>query len=258
MSLRGNLLFISGLVEYFLNHYSDGFDDLYHPGRYLFNSFEPSVNRQAIQKTLSSLASKGLLKKHSEKGYYQLTPVGWSKVGKIMPLEKVKEEGWDGLWRVVVYDISEERRSERNFLRRHLKELGFRLWQKSTWITPLGVSKELYDLLKEKKMSGRISVFESRNLFGLSDRELTSKVWNLDKIESNYHKFVDDWKKEKGTVGRNPLKIKDLARRMQLRYLNIAQKDPHLPLELLPEKWPSEGIKNVLSSIRSILSSKES
>ena len=253
MSLRNNLLLVCALIEHFLNHYDEGFEDLYHPGRYLYNSFDPSIGKIPIQKTLSNLVSKGVLEKKNDKGYYKLTSVGWQKVGEVLPLRKVQQSKWDGLWRVVIYDVPEEKRSERDFLRWRLKELGFRLWQKSTWITPFNVSEELYKLLKEKKMTGRISVFESINLFGLNNRELTSKVWNLENAASNYQKLINDWNEAKRTTNKSPLKKKELARRFQLRYLEIAQKNSRLPVELLPENWPNRDINKFLIEIATIL-----
>lgn len=254
MTFRKAILMAAATIEYFLNHYSDGLDDLYHPGRYLYNSFEGSADRRSVQQTLSLLVSKKLLKRKGNKGYYDLTPAGWLRIGAVFQSTEAKKNKWDGLWRIVVYDVPEEKSAERNYLRRRLKELGFRLWQKSTWITPFNVSMELYDLLEEKKMSGRISVFESRNLFGLSDRVLASKVWGLDNLRSNYENFISAWERGKSHAGKDTMKIRELAKRLQLQYFELTQKDPHLPTELLPEKWPSKQLKIVLSEILSTLS----
>lgn len=245
---------VAALFEYYLNHYSDGFEDLYHPGRHLYNSFEPSTTRHTIQKSLSSLVSKGFLERKGKEGYYHLTAVGWAEVGELQPLGEAQRRRWDGLWRIVIYDVPEKKSVERNYLRRHLKEIGFRLWQKSTWITPLPVSKELYNLLKEKKLTGRISVFESRNLFGLGNRDLAKRVWNLNTIHFGYVNLIKDWEREKRKVRRDPQKLKEIAVKCQQRYLELAQKDPHLPIELLPKEWPAKQLRSFLSEIHRSLS----
>lgn len=245
---------IAALFEYYLNNYDKGFEDLYHPGLHLYNSFEPSIPRHNVQKALSSLVSKGFLERKEEDGYYRLTNVGWAEVGQLQPLGEAQRRKWDGLWRIVIYDVPEKKSVERNYLRRHLKEIGFRLWQKSTWITPLPVRKELYNLLKEKKLTGRISVFESRNLFGLGNRDLAKKVWNLNTIQSGYINLIKEWELGKKKVGRDPRKLKELAGKCQQRYLESAQKDPHLPIDLLPKDWPVKQLRSFLSEISLSLS----
>lgn len=59
---------------------------------------------------------------------------------------------WDNKWRIVVFDIPEEKRLARDILRRKLRQLGFRLIQKSVWVLPwpcraeLEFIRELYQL----------------------------------------------------------------------------------------------------------------
>lgn len=245
---------IAALVEYCLNNYDKGFEDLYHPGRHLYNSFEPSIPRHSIQKALSSLVSKGFLERRGKEGYYHLTNTGWAEVGELQPLGEAQRRKWDGLWRIVIYDVPEKKSVERNYLRRHLKEIGFRLWQKSTWITPLPVSKELYSLLKDNKLAGRISVFESRNLFGLGNQDLANRVWNLNTVQSGYINLIQEWERGKKKVGHDPRKLKELAGKCQQRYLELAQKDPHLPIELLPKEWPTKQLHSLLSELNLSLS----
>lgn len=54
---------------------------------------------------------------------------------------------WDKKWRVIIFDIPEEKRKERDFLRKRLKWLGFRELQKSVWAFPYDIKKEIEDLL---------------------------------------------------------------------------------------------------------------
>lgn len=51
-------------------------------------------------------------------------------------MEIPKPKRWDGLWRLVVFDIPEHRRRERNFLAGTLKQLGFVPLQKSVFVFP--------------------------------------------------------------------------------------------------------------------------
>lgn len=46
-------------------------------------------------------------------------------------------DSWDGLWRIVMFDIPEHKRGARDAIRRLLKQLGFKQIQRSVWIHPL-------------------------------------------------------------------------------------------------------------------------
>jgi len=52
-----------------------------------------------------------------------------------------------GCWLGIIFDIPEVSRRERNFLRSELRQAGCRELQKSVWITPFDIEKELKTLL---------------------------------------------------------------------------------------------------------------
>lgn len=45
-------------------------------------------------------------------------------------------EKWDGIWRVIAYDIPKKYSKERNYFQRKLSQSGFARLQKSVWIIP--------------------------------------------------------------------------------------------------------------------------
>lgn len=59
-----------------------------------------------------------------------------------------KTEKWDGLWRVVIFDIPEEKKLARDVLRNKLKELGFIQLQKSVFVLPYPCKKEI-DIMRK-------------------------------------------------------------------------------------------------------------
>lgn len=62
-----------------------------------------------------------------------------------------KSEKWDGLWRVVIFDIPEEKKLARDVLRNKLKELGFIQLQKSVFVLPYPCKKEI-DIIRQTYM----------------------------------------------------------------------------------------------------------
>ena len=60
---------------------------------------------------------------------------------------------WDGIWRIVTYDISERRKRGRDQFVVKLKELGFLPYQKSIFIFPFRCKDEI-DFIKEHLFLG--------------------------------------------------------------------------------------------------------
>lgn len=54
---------------------------------------------------------------------------------------------WDEKWRIIIFDIKEERRATREKLRRTLTQIGFKKLQNSVWVFPYDC-EDLITLLK--------------------------------------------------------------------------------------------------------------
>ena len=63
-----------------------------------------------------------------------------------------KKEKWDGKWRMVFFNIPENRRKGRDALRYRLKTAGFYKLQESIFIFPYECEKEIRDFIKLFKM----------------------------------------------------------------------------------------------------------
>jgi hypothetical protein len=110
---------------------------------------------------------------YERNGNYFVTPRGRIKIIKKILQDKLdKENRWNGYWWAVAFDIPEKRRRARELLRRELKYMHFVEIQKSIWVTPYSVEKELKALLKLwlKDMSGNIKIFKIEKI--IDDGEL--------------------------------------------------------------------------------------
>ncbi|MBU2472819.1 hypothetical protein KKE74_02185 [Patescibacteria group bacterium] len=83
-----------------------------------------------------------------KEGKIYLTEKGRIKIIKGIIKDKCDDIKWDGKWRAIIFDIPEASKLERKFLRIELEYMGFRLLQKSIWIYPYDIEKELTALLK--------------------------------------------------------------------------------------------------------------
>lgn len=60
-----------------------------------------------------------------------------------------KSNKWDGKWRVVIWDIPEDSKEQRNRIRQLVKDLGFFQLQKSVFITPHSLPSSAVAYLRE-------------------------------------------------------------------------------------------------------------
>lgn len=68
---------------------------------------------------------------------------------------------WDGKWRIVIFDIPEERRIIRNLFRRNLKKWGFKQLQKSVWISKSNFYSKIVDYIKDLGIDHWVVVLET-------------------------------------------------------------------------------------------------
>lgn len=89
---------------------------------------------------------------------------------------KLNRGKWDGIWRVVIFDIPEKNRDARDFLRSKLKELGFYKLQKSVLITPWECG-DIVDFVKHYYLVGDfVDLILTKNL---EKEEYLKRYFNL-------------------------------------------------------------------------------
>ena len=118
-------------------------------------------NMKSFQRSFYYLKRQGLInfEYRGKQIYVSLTKEGRKKTKKynIDNLEIKKPKKWDQKWRILIFDIQDKHKIKREALRGKLKELGFFKLQKSVWVCP-------YDLEKEMEIL--------RNFFSLGYREM--------------------------------------------------------------------------------------
>lgn len=127
------------------------------PGYWAYGTGKP-FDKPAISQAIKRLREKGYLETSVNEGkvLVKLTELGEDALGFVDD-----RKPWDKKWRIVIYDIPENKRGIRDLFRRRLKEWGFKLWQKSTWITKNDVTVKLRRLVKSLGISEWVAVIES-------------------------------------------------------------------------------------------------
>ena len=118
------------------------------------NSLDVAVHRALRAGWVEKLEKDGEV-------YLRLTVSGHER---LISLSGLTQQNWDGIWRIVVFDVPEKSRGVRNLLRSNLITLGYVPWQKSVWISPLPHEKEVTKFLKENNLEENVVVLKSNEL----------------------------------------------------------------------------------------------
>lgn len=118
--------------------------------------------KSTLAAAIGRLRKKGYVEKSidEDKVILRLTEAGreWLFFNKSDDLIK-----WDGIWRLVIFDIPEKHARVRDILRRRLKEWGFNIWQKSVWASKKPLTDHLRKLVKDLGIEDWVLIIESTN-----------------------------------------------------------------------------------------------
>lgn len=201
--------------------------------------------RNSLYRLLKTGQMEKIIKKNNQP-YFRLTSLGSRRIERLFPISKLTSSGWDKKWRVVIFDIPEKERKTRDFLRRKLVDLGFGELQKSVYISPLDVLRDLKEMLENYGLYGKVIVFEAKDIFSSDPKQVANLVWKLDELNLNYLHLIErinsvgDLKEEE--------RVREL-KRINEDFFNLALKDPFLPRELLPDNWVGGKVRILLGKL---------
>jgi len=129
----------------------------------VINAYQKSKKypKRKVSDTFYRLRKQGMIEIQTvnHQIYISLTPEGKKRAGifQIDKLRITRPKRWDKKWRLLIFDIPQEKKISREALRGKLKELEFHQLQKSVWIHPFECRAEV-ELLQD--------------FFGLSQNEI--------------------------------------------------------------------------------------
>ena len=95
------------------------------------------------------------IKDKDGKHFWRLSTKGLN-IAEILMFKLDKKRRWDRRWRILIFDIPEDRKKYREFLRIKLRELGFCQLQKSVWATPYPIPDAFVWFLNSHKLSENV------------------------------------------------------------------------------------------------------
>jgi len=230
------LLFLAAAADYWYENFS------YTASRY------PDLikcKKETLYSTVSRLLSVGEIDRIIKNGkvYLRLTSKGFNKLKQDIPLFKFFKQKWDGYWRMVIFDIPENRKTLRASLRRKLISLGLGQWQKSVYITPFPLEEEINQFLKAKDLFGYCFCMKAKRLSRGDNCQIASIAFKLEELNKNYYQFIDEDIEQAEFLFKQGKLKSDQVQKLVNKYLELISKDPGLPTELLPNVWWGEKAK---------------
>ncbi len=141
-------------------------DPRYRPFRTWLEEYFQKRGKKNLYSAIYRLKRNGYLKikiTKEGKGYF-LTSKGEKRVLKNKIKNFKKKYNPDKSWLMVIFDIPEKRRKDRNVFREFLYELGFQKVQQSVWVSPYDVYKELKEVVKNLNLSKYIKFLKVKEL----------------------------------------------------------------------------------------------
>lgn len=132
------------------------------------------ISRKRFQETAWHMKRQGYFKiveKQSQK-FIQLTNKG--KLEKLLRKAKIsKKTKWDGKWRVLVFDIPESSRPQRDRFRSLLRVNNFIKLQASVFICPYSLNKQAIEFLNQSGLGDYIRIMRVDKMD--NDKDLIKK-----------------------------------------------------------------------------------
>lgn len=134
----------------------------------------------AINRTIKAMIDTGLAEvlTTGKTDFLRITASGKEKLyrdelsGTSMPIT----HSWDGKWRMIILDLPEERKSERDALRYLLKKAGFSILKNSVWVSPFPFEQFFSNIKKDLGLSTEMIIVVT-SLLDKETEEILQKVF---------------------------------------------------------------------------------
>lgn len=116
----------------------------------------------AIARSVKNLIESGCAEmiKSDNKSYLKITKKGKNKFNclKLEGENTLVSNTWDGLWRIIILDIPENRKNEREALRYLLKKANFTCIKNTVWISPFPYEHLFTNIKKDLNLGTELMI----------------------------------------------------------------------------------------------------
>ena len=122
----------------------------------------------AIARSVKNLVESGLAEIHNSENqkFLKITKKGRNKFNciKLEGEDALVSTAWDGFWRIIILDIPEERKNEREALRYLLKKANFVCIKNTVWISPFPYENLFTNIKKDLGLSTELMIIVTDKL----------------------------------------------------------------------------------------------
>jgi phenylacetic acid degradation operon negative regulatory protein len=215
---------------------------------------EFDVSTTGARAALSRLARRGVLvsSKQGRNSFYGVAPSAARMLAaggyRIVSFGQNHAE-WDGRWTLASFSLADEQSELRYPVRAQLRWLGFAPLYDGLWVSPRPVAEQCHQALAELGLSD-ITVFRACQVPGPGRAPI--QAWDLEELAGTYGRFVETWSPLRGRVQRGDLGAAAalVARtRIMDSWRGFPSRDPDLPGDLLPPRWPRGDARDVFIEV---------
>ncbi len=145
-------------------------------------NFSVPSDKYAVTRSIKNLADTGLIERleGGQGEYARLTRRGKLKAHslKLKAENSLVNPNWDGKWRIVLLDLPESRKNEREALRYLLKKAGFIILKNSAWVSPFPFEFMFENLKRDFGLKTELMIIVTDQIDEETDSELR-KSFNL-------------------------------------------------------------------------------
>jgi phenylacetic acid degradation operon negative regulatory protein len=213
--------------------------------RNLNESFEGWAYRTGLFRQVAELERQQLIeRKTGDDGrIYRLTSRGrLHALGGRDPVTQWSRR-WDGLWRLVLFDVPVRSNTLRSQFRRYLRRRAFGCLQKSVWITPDPIDDGFLPASSIKADVKSLICLAGRPCSGETDADLVAAAWDFKLINQKYRRHLEILKTRPGaqlTSASHSLAMTRWAEAERNAWNDAVRDDPLLPRRILPPGYLGE------------------
>ena len=161
--LYGVLEGVEEVADFLLNSHPAKWRQLWAIQNPVFEKYRKAKGRRQFSDMIYHLKKHNYIKVKKLQGNQAvlLTQRGRDKAGKVflkMDQGKFKKRA-DGKWIMVIFDIPQRHNKARGLLGSILKNLGYKMFQHSVWVTQYDVSDKTEELLQHYSLDNYVHIF---------------------------------------------------------------------------------------------------
>ena len=206
------------------------------------------VSNRLVRTSLFRLADEQWLEstRVGRRSYYELSA---KAIGQTELAEKLiyyqRKDNWDGQWTLIFIVKKPENTELRSQLEQELGWIGFGAIARHIYAHPTASVNVVADRVKALGLNKNVVCMKANNIsegvagLDVSDLDVAAMCLPMENIEQRYKKFIALFSVVEPQEIQYASEIEVLCLRLILidEYRRAVLKDPHLPVELLPQQW---------------------